>query len=979
MKTSLKPSTYIQTWRLAAIMISSALAMSLPITAFAAPPIPHSAPTGVATSSPGSAWEGDTVTLDASASHSNPCCTTLTYQWQPQTGGPTVTLTPGITAVTATYVAPAVPLAALTQAVTYRVKVTDDLASGGDKNSFSNFVTTTVYASPSANAGPDVHANEGTLVTLSGSATRVQTGGTIVDYTWTAPAGITLSDIHAQNPTFTAPFVGPAGQALTFTLVVTEHLNGLSHDKDSAADSVTINVDNVNQPPTAYASADPNTIVDMAEVAENTDPVTLYGSGSDPDGDGLTFHWTQVHDTSGTPLQPGDTVVALDDNTSQTPTLTAPNLTTQDHVDLVFQLITNDGYLPSGPSYLTIRVLNTNDPPVAVPTATPAAALEGDMVTLDGSGSYDPNMDSLTYSWAQVGTPTVPLTGADSASASFIAPVVSAQQGQITLTFNLTVDDGEFSDTKPVGVTVSHRNVPPVADAGQTETVPEGSVACLNGSNSYDPEGDTLTFAWMQLDGPSVTLDDPSSSGPCFATPDVGPGGATLHFQLTVTDSHGASNSASVEANVSYVNHPPDPNAGDDQTVNEGDTVHLDGSGSSDPDNNLLLFSWSQIDGPPVTIVPDQPGSSKATFIAPGVPCAGGVVVMRLTVDDQYGGIVTDDVAINVANVNHNPTASGGGNQSNINEGDPVSLHGTGSDADTEEVPTLSFHWMQTSGPSVSLSGTGGDVMFAAPTIGGGDPDASVELGFQLTVTDICGGSATDNITVHVANIPHAPVAVATGPASANEGGDTVQLDGSMSYDPDFDPLTYTWTQCGGPAVALYFSPGDTGHVMPYFVTPWVSADTQLKFKLTVNDPWGGINSAYVTVTVNNWNQPPDVSGAHADVGVLWPPDHRLVPIHILGVVDAQNNATITINSVTQDERTNGLGDGDTPVDAFINGDAVQVRSERSGTGDGRVYRVNFTASDPEGSVNGTIRVMVPKSKKTDVAIDGGPIYDSTH
>ncbi len=54
----------------------------------------------------------------------------------------------------------------------------------------------------------------------------------------------------------------------------------------------------------------------MATVPENTDTVTLYGFGTDPDNDVLTFNWTQVHDTSGTPLEPGDTVVMLSDNTS---------------------------------------------------------------------------------------------------------------------------------------------------------------------------------------------------------------------------------------------------------------------------------------------------------------------------------------------------------------------------------------------------------------------------------------------------------------------------------------------------------------------------------------------------------------------------------------------------------------------------------------------------------------------------------------
>jgi len=56
----------------------------------------------------------------------------------------------------------------------------------------------------------------------------------------------------------------------------------------------------------------------------------------------------------------------------------------------------------------------------------------------------------------------------------------------------------------------------------------------------------------------------------------------------------------------------------------------------------------------------------------------------------------------------------------------------------------------------------------------------------------------------------------------------------------------------------------------------------------------------------------------------------------------------------------------------------VLLRAERSGQGNGRVYKVCFTAADPEGSVNGCFNVMVPKSKKTDVAIDSGQTYNST-
>ena len=222
--------------------------------------------------------------------------------------------------------------------------------------------------------------------------------------------------------------------------------------------------------------------------------------------------------------------------------------------------------------------------------------------------------------------------------------------------------------------------------------------------------------------------------------------------------------------NVTYVNHPPTANAGSDQTIDETATVHLGGSGS-DPDGNTLTYAWNQVSGPTVTL--SDATDPLATFTAPSVDCAGGVIVMELTVSDGYGGIATDDVQITIANINHNPTADAGMNQQ-VQEGDLVSLHGSGSDVDGEMV---AFQWNQISGPPITLNPTSGqDASFTAPSVGSGDPNAFVELEFTLTVTDTCSGSTTAGpITVHVANTPHAPVAVVSAnPTSANEGGDTV-------------------------------------------------------------------------------------------------------------------------------------------------------------------------------------------------------------
>lgn len=135
-------------------------------------------------------------------------------------------------------------------------------------------------------------------------------------------------------------------------------------------------------------------------------------------------------------------------------------------------------------------------------------------------------------------------------------------------------------------------------------------------------------------------------------------------------------------------------------------------------------------------------------------------------------------------------------------------------------------------------------------------------------------------------------------------------------------------------------------------------------------------------ITVRAANHPPDCGSAYPSVAQIWPPNHKMVAVNILGVVDPDNDpVTITIDSITQDEPTNGLGDGDTPIDgAGIGTGTAQVRAERSGKGDGRVYVISFTASDSKGGTcSGKVSVCVPKDMKPGTTcIDGGRIYDST-
>ncbi|MCH7893678.1 MAG: choice-of-anchor B family protein [Proteobacteria bacterium] len=134
----------------------------------------------------------------------------------------------------------------------------------------------------------------------------------------------------------------------------------------------------------------------------------------------------------------------------------------------------------------------------------------------------------------------------DATARSIEVPILadSESEGDETFQVMLSSPSGGTLTVDVATVTIRNfTNSAPIANAGIGQAVQEGVIVVLDGSGSSDPDGDPITFAWVQTIGPSVTLSNPDSAISSFVAPQVS-ASVTLNFQLTVTDSFGGTSSS---------------------------------------------------------------------------------------------------------------------------------------------------------------------------------------------------------------------------------------------------------------------------------------------------------------------------------------------------------------------------------------------------------------------------------------------------
>ena len=444
----------------------------------------------------------------------------------------------------------------------------------------------------------------------------------------------------------------------------------------------------------------------------------------------------------------------------------------------------------------TAVAATVNQPPVAE-AGDPQSVTTGATVTLTGSATDPDTDDVLTYAWAHTSTdgdtPATPITlsGGTTATATFTAPATAT-----VLIFTLTVTDDSgdsatntHSDTvtitvtAPVATNTAPRIAPENAAVDYAENTDPAVTPAVATFTATDDESNTITWTHTGADAGLFEIDD-TSGALTFKTPpnfeDAQDDDTNNAYQITVTatetDGTSLTDTLDVTITVTNANDPGVATISGDPVVGQELTATLT---DEDGVERVLLYLWNGT----------GPGASGPTYTVHESDIGNAI---RVNVDyhdsdnsDQVAQSADTAIVTAAPAATNQPPVANAGDPQSVTTGATVTLTGSATDPDTDDVLTYAWAHTSTDGdtPATPITLSGGTTATATFTA----PATAAVLVFTLTVTDDSGDSATntgeDTVTITVT----APLAISAGPALTSSNS-------NVNFATDGDTLSLTFT-----------------------------------------------------------------------------------------------------------------------------------------------------------------------------------------
>ena len=803
----------------------------------------------------------------------------------------------------------------------------------------SDSVTPSTALSSSVSASPEVQAVLDALGTAGLEAMFsvspdpvVDAGATTGSLAWSFNSGEEAFNELALDEVLT----------LTFTVTVTDT------ELASATQDVVITITGTNDDPTLEAGAIPTAVEDGEP--QTLDLATL-GDDVDSDDDGASLTYTIAADPSEGSASIDGTELTFDAGED------FQDLAVGETREVTVGIAAEDSNGGTATADVTVTVTGVNDDPTLAAGTGAAdedgAAVEVDLALLGDDVDSDDDGSTLTY--AVTGDPSEGSASVNGTTLTFdpgadFQDLALGETRDVTVTVTATDTHGATA-TNTVTITVTGTNDAPTVEPISLEADENGDpVGALLEPFGDDPDsnddGSTLTYSIGSdpaLGSAEVVVDPVTGAGVVFdAAGDFESLSAgettTTTFEVTATDSEGATGTGTVTVTVTGENDGPVIGAADTTgSVTEDDAFILETTG-------VIEFTDVDLNDFHVVSATADPSNSLGGMLEAfeTVPAFGGVTgnafwrytldsglvdglalgetgteLFTVTIDDENGGTVTQDVTITVNGANDDPTLAAGVGAA-VEDGEPteVDLALLGDDVDSDDDGSTLTYTVSgdPSEGTASIDGTtltfdpGADFQDLAD---GETRDVTVEV----TATDTHGGTAINDVTITVTGANDAPT-MADGAGAADEDGAAIDVDLAVlgdDTDSDDDGATLTYAITTVPSegsasingTTLTFDPGTDFQDLSQGETRQVTVGVTATDSQTATS-----NEGTITITVTGTNDAPIIgAGVFEDT--------------VTELADGAPNEDVQVTNLTQQ-----ISFGDVDL-----GDGHQVNTTAQGTG----------------------------------------------